>query len=172
MGYALFAQRKLVLDNQLNATQLQQTQRSNEQYQLATDSMSLQQKLSSLQTNQALRLQPLYDQLANAGSSAKPSDDLEKGSDEYKAAMDTYYKQAELEMSEINAQISKMQAAFKAEEESINQEIYLVGIKENAIEMEVKRLETQVSTLEKQLEKVEDAEGAAIDRATPQFKAK
>ena len=79
---------------------------------------------------------------------------------------------AELEMSEINAQISKMQAAFKAEEEAINQEIYLVGIKENAIEMEVKRLETQVSTLEKQLEKVEEAEGSAIDRATPQFKAK
>ena len=30
MGYALFAQRKLVLDGQLNNAQLQQTQRSNE----------------------------------------------------------------------------------------------------------------------------------------------
>ena len=129
MGYALFAQRKLVLDNQLNATQLQQTQRSNEQYQLATDSMSLQQKLSSLQTNQALRLQPLYDQLANAGSSAKPSDDLEKGSDEYKAAMDTYYKQAELERRfDLLCEEEKGDFTFSYElDSSIEEKIEAVG---------------------------------------------
>ena len=36
--------------------------------------------------------------------------------------------------------------------------------------MEVKRLDTQVTTLQKQLEAVEEAEGAAIDRANPKFK--
>ena len=66
MGYALFAQRKLVLNNQVNATELQQTQRSNEQYYLATESSSLQQQLSSLLSSQALELQPLYERLAKA----------------------------------------------------------------------------------------------------------
>ena len=45
MGYALFAQRKVCLTIQLNMVQLQQTQRSNEQYLLATRTLSLQQQL-------------------------------------------------------------------------------------------------------------------------------
>ena len=144
MGYALFAQRKLVLNNQVNATELQQTQRSNEQYYLATESSSLQQQLSSLLSSQALELQPLYEKLSSAdGSDARDS---------------------------INSEILAKQAEFKVEEDAINQQIYLTGVKENAIEMEVKRLDTQVTTLQKQLEAVEEAEGAAIDRANPKFK--
>ena len=144
MGYALFAQRKLVLDSQLNAAQLQQTQRSNEQYQLATKTLSLQQQLSSLQAAQAFELQPLYASL----SSETNSDGR----------------------ASINAEILEKQAAFKVEEDAINQQIYLTGVKENAIEMEVKRLDTQVTALQKQLEATEEAEGAAIDRANPKFK--
>ena len=144
MGYALFAQRKLVLDSQLNAAQLQQTQRSNEQYQLATKTLSLQQQLSSLQAAQAFELQPLYAKL-----SSEPNSDAR---------------------ASINADILEKQAAFKVEEDQINQQIYLTGVKENAIEMEVKRLDTQVTALQKQLEATEEAEGAAIDRANPKFK--
>ena len=44
MGYALFAQRKVQLTGQLNLVQLQQTQRSNEQYALATHTLSLNQE--------------------------------------------------------------------------------------------------------------------------------
>ena len=144
MGYALFAQRKLVLDSQLNAAQLQQTQRSNEQYQLATKTLSLQQQLSSLQAAQAFELQPLYAKL-----SSEPNSDVR---------------------ASINADILEKQAEFKVEEDQINQQIYLTGVKENAIEMEVKRLDTQVTALQKQLEATEEAEGAAIDRANPKFK--
>ena len=60
MSYALFAQRKLTLTGQLNCVSLQQTQRSNEQYQLATNTLSLQQQLSSLQASQAGELAELY----------------------------------------------------------------------------------------------------------------
>ena len=144
MGYALFAQRKLVLDSQLNAAQLQQTQRSNEQYQLATKTLSLQQQLSSLQAAQAFELQPLYAKL-----SSEPNSDAR---------------------ASINADILEKQAEFKVEEDQINQQIYLTGVKENAIEMEVKRLDTQVTALQKQLEATEEAEGAAIDRANPKFR--
>ena len=144
MGYALFAQRKLVLSNQISATELQQTQRSNEQYFLATQSSGLQQQLSSLLSSQALELEPLYEDLANAPD--------------------------EKERARVQAQIAEMQNNHKIEEEKINREIYQIGIKESAIEMEVKRLDTQITTLTKQLEAVEEAEGAAIDRATPKFK--
>ena len=144
MGYALFAQRKLVLDSQLNAAQLQQTQRSNEQYQLATKTLSLQQQLSSLQAAQAFELQPLYAKL-----SSEPNSDVR---------------------ASINADILEKQAEFKVEEDQINQQIYLTGVKENDIEMEVKRLDTQVTALQKQLEATEEAEGSAIDRANPKFR--
>lgn len=143
MGYALFANRKLVLDSQLNSLQLQQTQRSNTQYSLATKNLSMQQQLSSLQTAQSQELSGLYNQLASADSNARPG---------------------------IQAQIEQKQLEFERELDKINRNIYEIGIKENAIEMEVKHLDTQVTAVEKQLQAVEEAEGAGIDRATPKFK--
>ena len=67
MGYALFAQRKLTLTGLLNGLQLQQTQRANEQLQLATNTLSLQQQLTSLQTAQAQELADKYEHMASAG---------------------------------------------------------------------------------------------------------
>ena len=64
MGYALFAQRKIQLTGHLNLVSLQQTQRSNEQYLLATRTLSLQQQMTSLQSAQSLELAELYGQLA------------------------------------------------------------------------------------------------------------
>ncbi len=143
MGYALFAQRKLVLDGQLNSAQLQQTQRSNEQYALATQTLNLNQQLTSMSASQSGELAELYGLLAEADGTTQ---------------RDT-----------INAQIQQKQQEYEQETDSINREIYQVSVKENAIEMEVKRLDTMVTTLQKQLEAVEEAEGSAIDRATPKF---
>ena len=143
MGYALLAQRKLVSDSQLNSTMLQQTQRSNEQYQLAANTLSLQQRLGSLQASQADQLEKKYAELAEANDSDK--------------------------RASIQAEIESLQAGFKKEEDAINRQIYLTAVKENSIEMEVKRLDTQVSALQKQLEAIEQAESAGIDRATPKF---
>ena len=104
----------------------------------------MQQKLSSLLSSQALELEPLYQRLADSTS--------------------------EEERADVQNEIAQMQNRHKREEEAINREIYQTGIKETAIEMEVKRLDTQITTLQKQLEAVEEAESAAIDRATPKFK--
>ena len=142
MGYALFAQRKLVLDSQLNSTQLQQTQRTNEQFALANDKLSLQQQLSSVEVSQAGELAELYDRLAQADSDGRFT---------------------------IQQQIAALELRHKQELASLNNDIYEVGIKESAIEMEVKALDTEVTVLQKQLEAVEEAEGKAIDRATPKF---
>ena len=144
MGYALFAQRKLVLDGQLNNAQLQQTQRSNEQYKLATQTLSLQQQLTSLNAAQSTELAAMYEQLAEAG------DDKARDS--------------------IQAKITAKEKSFEQEIDKINRDIYKVSVIENALEMEVKRLDTMVTALQKQLEAVEQAEGQAIDRATPKFK--
>ncbi len=143
MGYALFAQRKVQLTGQVNSVSLQQTQRSNEQYILATNTLSLQQQMSSLQAAQSLELSELYAQLSQTTDTTRRAN--------------------------INDQINQKQAEFDAELDEINREIYLVSIKENTVEMEVKRLDTQLSSLQKQLEAVEEAEGDAIDRATPKF---
>ena len=144
MGYALFAQRKLVLDSQLNSAQLQQTQRSNEQFKLATTSAGLSQQLTSLSTAQSGELADLYGMLAESTDS------------NVRASIQSRIEQKELE--------------FEREADKINRKIYEIGIKENAIEMEVKRLDTQVTALQQQLQAVEEAEGDAINRATPKFK--
>ena len=143
MGYALFAQRKLVLTGVLNSVSLQQTQRSNEQYLLSTHTLSLQAQLSSMQASQADQLADEYERLA------KSEDSTERDS--------------------INNMIKAQQERFKADLDVINRQIYQVGVKEQAIELEVKRLDTQYSSIEKQLEAVSEAEGEAIDRATPKF---
>ena len=144
MGYALFAQRKVVLDGQLNALELQQTQRSNEQYNLATQTLSLNQQMASMQASQSTELADKYEELANAsGEEARAS---------------------------INAEIRGMEEDFQAELDEINRQIYQVSVKENTVEMQVKRLDTMVTSVQKELEAIEDAEGESIDRATPKFK--
>lgn len=194
MGYALFAQRKIVLDGQLNSAQLQQTQRSNEQYKLATQTLSLQQQMTSLTSSQSYELSLKYEELARVGQVyvdyATETDTQKDGwESKYERQEDGSYKERQAdgtlksttitqqEMQDeidnarntINAEIKKIEQENQAELDDINREIYLVGIKEAAVEMEVKRLDTMVSALQKQLEAVEEAEGKAIDRATPKF---
>lgn len=144
MGYALFANSKLVKDGQLNNAQLQQTQRSNEQYEMATHTLSLQQQLTSMNASQSNELAALYEDLAAADDDTK--------------------------RAEINSQIKAKELEYEKEIDAINRQIYQVSVKENAIEMEVKRLDTQVTALQKQLEATEDAEGDCINRATPKFR--
>ena len=143
MGYALFAQRKVVLDGRLNTAQLQQTMKSNEQYLLATEQLGLNQQLTSQTASQAGELANLYDKLSSTSNSNS--------------------------RQKINDEIAKKQEAFKQENAKIDNAIYEVSAKEAAIEMEVKRLDTMVTALQQQLEAVEQAEGQAIKRATPKY---
>ena len=143
MGYALFAQRKLVLDGVVNSVQLQQTQRSDEQLRLSTNTLTLQSQVSNIQTSQSSVLGDLYNQLSSANDSN--------------------------ERQSINNVIEAKQREFEREIQRINNKIYMTSIKENAIEMEVKRLDTKLTALQKQLEKIEEAEGNGIEKATPQF---
>ena len=143
MSYALFAQKKLVLDGLINSVQLQQTQRSDEQMRLATNTLTLQSRVSNTQAAQSHQLSQLYTEL-----SSQTDSDVR---------------------TSINNVIASEQEKFDEEINKINQEIYNTSIKENALEMEVKRLDTKLQALQKQLEKVEEAESKGIDRATPKF---
>ena len=143
MAYALFADRKLVLDGELNNAQLQQTQRSNEQYALATQTLNLQQQLTSMNSSQSGELSDMYQRLSE-------TDDSD-------------------ERTSINDEINAKKAEYEQEVDDINRSIYNVSVKENAIEMEVKRLDTMVTTLSQQMQAVEQVEGQGIQNATPKF---
>jgi len=143
MAYALFASRKLVLDGQLTNAQLQQTQRSNEQYNLATRETGLQEQLTSMNVSQSTELADLYDLLSSSSDSAS--------------------------RDSVNAQIKEKEAEYESELDKINKKIYDVSIKEQAIEMEVKKLDTEVTTLQQQLSAVEQAESQGISNAIPKF---
>ena len=182
MGYALFAQRKLVLNGQLNSAQLQQTQRSNEQYKLATDTLSLQQQMTSMTASQSYELSLQYARLSHVGqvqdndgswvsANWNGSDWVDAtGSTASDDQTEANHEQMEIEREAINADIKKIEAENQAELDDINRRIYLVGVKEKAIELEVKRLDTMVTAIQKQLEAVQDAESKAIESATPKFK--
>ena len=143
MGYALFAQRKLVLDSQLNTCEMQQMMKANSQMQLATQELGLNQQQTSLKAAQALELSNLYGQLAETTDSDQ--------------------------RQQINDTIKQMELQQQNELDDITRQIYTVSVQEQALEVEVKRLDTKVTALQKQLEAVEQAEGKAIDRATPKF---
>ena len=143
MSYALFAMRKQVLDSELNCAQLQQTQRSNEQYAVASNKAGLQQQLSSLTASFGHDMRELYGRL----SSASDSD----------------------ERASIQAEVDAKKEELNQATDKINLEIYEVSMIENSIEMEVKRLDTIVGVLKKQLEAVQQAEGPGINEATPKF---
>ena len=144
MGYALFAQRKILLDYRLNTYQLMQTMKQNEQYRLATQKLGLGQQETSMKAGQALEMADLYDKLAAA------TEDEER--------------------DKINAEIQALTNRQQAELAAIENEIYKIAVQEQGVEMEVKRLDTQVTATQKDLEAVEEAEGQAIDRATPKYK--
>lgn len=144
MGYALFAQKKLTLCGMLNTVQMQQSQRSDEQLRLATRSLSLKNRISSLQSAQSSVLGDLYEQLSQASDSSARDD--------------------------INTEIQKKENEFDLEIEKLNRQVNDTSNKENAIEMEVKRLDTKVTALQKQLDALQEAEGNGIDKATPKFK--
>ncbi len=144
MSYALFSQKKLALDCQLNAAQAEQVQAANAQMALATKSTGLNRELAAAQEGQSLELAQLYNELSKTVDS-----------DERKA---------------INDDIAALQNGFDTQLSGINNEIYKTSVSENAIEMTVKRLDTSVTAIQKQLDAIEQAEGQAIDRATPKLK--
>lgn len=173
MAYALFASSKLSVDSQINSVNLQQTQRGNEQYALATQNAGLSQDLTSLSVAQAEELSDLYEVLANSnedGLIAEFTNNLDQDTfDSFTTdAQDLINKNAS--RAQINAKIEELELKFEIEADKINRKIYEIGIKENAVEMEVKRLDTKITALQKQLEKIEEAESSAIERSTPSFK--
>jgi hypothetical protein len=181
MGYALFAQRKVQLTGNLNTVSLMQTQRSNEQYALATHTLSLNQELSSLQVSQSKELTDLYELLAHSTEDGMEDNYLtemiDDGHGKQVQRQTTFSASTKKFLStngnpsrqQIQAEIEKKELEHQQAQEAINRKIYLVSVKENAIEMEVKRLDTQISAIQQQLKAVEEAEGSAIERATPKF---
>ncbi|MGM9994684.1 MAG: hypothetical protein ACI37R_08165 [Candidatus Avigastranaerophilus sp.] len=149
MGYAVFAQRKVVLTSRLNTLQLMEMQMDDKQYRLATDTTQLQQQLSAIHQAQSNELSGLYDLL-----SATTSDqDSTEGSDR----------------EQISAEIESVKNKYQGYEDEINEQIYDLSAKENSIELEKKRLETQITKVEKELENIEKSEASAIERANPKY---
>lgn len=143
MGYAVFAQRKVVLTSRLNSYQLQLMQMDDRQFALATDGTDLDMQLSSINQAQSTELSDLYKSLTGADN-----DDAK---------------------DEIRAQIEEVKNKYATWTEEINQENYELSQKENMIEMQKKRLETQITKISQELEAVEKAEQDGIQRANPKY---
>ena len=144
MGYALFAQKKILLTYRLSSYQLMQTMKQNEQFRLATQELGLGQEQTSLKGSQALEMAGWYEKLSNAsGSEAR---------------------------QKIEDEIAKLKLEHEHELVAIENEIYQISVQEQGVEMEIKRLDTKVSVTQKDLDAVQEAEGDAIEKSIPKYK--
>ena len=123
---------------------MQQTQRADEQMQLATRTLALKAQISSIQNAFSKELSQLYDELAETSNKS-----IRKN---------------------LSIRIGLKESDFTKEIEQINMILTNTIKKENTIEMQVKRLDTVVTALQKQLEKIEEAEGKGIERTIPKFR--
>ena len=190
MGYALFSQRKVSLTSNVNTVGLQQTQRSNEQYNLATQTLSLQQQLTSLSAAQSNELADYYEILSYATEDGGLDSDfldnynVSKGEitetdssgtnstrKVVKGVRDLISRRGATSITRdnINSAIKQVEKEYQVEQDKINREIYEVSSKEQAVELEIKRLDTMLTSLKQELDQVLDAESDAIEKATPQF---
>ena len=177
MAYALFAQKKLMYTGLINTVQNQQMQRSEEQMKIATNTLNLQTKISTLQDEQTNELQKWYEALAGMKNENTDSNGNYLTDDKYlqnattkKYEVSTDSGADHLTRSKIEDQIRAIEEKFESEIAAENRKISFNTTKENLIEMQVKRLDTRITALKKQLEKIEEAEGDGIDKATPKFK--
>jgi hypothetical protein len=143
MGYALFSQDKLVIQTQLNATQLQQTQRMDEQTRLATNKGDMEQMLSNYEMSKSEDLADLYDELVGA--------------------------QNDQQRNQIQAEIQQFNLELEQETQEVQNDIYEISRKENIIEREVQHLNTLSEVYQQQLEAIKSAESAGIKNSIPKF---
>lgn len=154
MGYAVFAQRKVVLTSRLNSHQLREMMVDDIQNSLSTDKLQLQRQLSAEMEGQSSELGSAYEALAEIGS-----DDNSTVS----------FNGVNMTRDNLNAEINRIKEYYAGIEEDINQQVYAVSLKENIYDMEKNRLETQISKIEKEYENIEKSESSAIERSTPQY---
>lgn len=154
MGYAVFAQRKVVLTSRLNSHQLREMMVDDIQNSLSTDKLQLQRQLSAEMEGQSSELGSAYEALATI-----PSDD--------DASIE--FNGEQMNRDNLNAEINRIKEYYAGIEEDINQQVYAVSLKENIYDMEKNRLETQITKIEKEYENIEKSESSAIERSTPQY---
>ena len=143
MGYALPAQKKLLLTSLINGCQRNMDLAMSNQLACATRKGSMQQHQSAIQSSQASQKTEFYEQLRNCTDSG--------------------------ERESIRDDIEALENDFQQELDEINRDINQISLTENIYEQDVKRYETELTAYKQQLESIQQAEGKAIENATPKF---
>ncbi len=171
MGYALFANRKIYLTNQLNMLQLQ------------LDSI-MQQKSNLLQFSANIADGYITaEEMASDASNMPYYENYFMGLDQYgnsdqvNEASGRVADQARSELGGNSDAVTEqsylmnIQSLFDQEvrEKYAEAQMKQVAVQENKLDMQQKKLETQISAVQTQLKAVEEAEGQAIQNATPKF---
>ncbi len=164
MGYALFATRKIVLTNQLFVLQMQ-----------LDNIMQQKQSLLDFSANIADSVVTV-DEIAGDASNFTNYQEYLAGAQAYASSGDTAEVIGEIGAMATSQNDSEAYLAAVAEmlNQSVNQKFTdaynkKLAAAENQLDLQQKRIETKIAATTKQLEAVEEAEGAAIDRATPKF---
>ncbi len=171
MGYALFANRKLVLTNTVNMLQMQLDQIMMQRNNLTQVSANIcdgyltAEEMVGDATN--LTSYQAYLQGLNAYAN---SDQVQ----EAKGQLNDFTTE---EASQMNDSVQEQQYLFNMQslfdrevrEKYAEAEMQKIAVQENKLEMQQKKIETQLTKAQNDLKAVEEAEGQAIQNATPKF---
>lgn len=171
MGYALFANRKLVLTNTVNMLQLQLDQIMMQRNNLTQFSANI--------CDGYLTAEEMVGDATNLTSYQA----FLKGLNAYANSDQVMEAQGQLndytteEVNQMNDSVQEQQYLFNMQslfdrevrEKYAEAEMKKIAVQENKLEMQQKKIETQLTKAQNDLKAVEEAEGQAIQNATPKF---
>ena len=175
MGYALFASRKIMYTNLVNTLQMKLDNIMMQKQSLLTFSANISDgQITAEEVANDLTNLTNYNDYNTAYASYDPYTQDANGN--IISLRDYTQQQAELASANMDDETaaayiqSQMYSAEKSIADSFSKQ-YTKKLEalENQLDLEQERIESQLTVAEKQLEAVEEAEGKAIDRATPKY---
>lgn len=171
MGYALFANRKLMLTNTINTLQLKLDaimQQRNELLEFSAsiaDGYVTAEEMASNASNM-----PYYENYFMGLDQYGSSDQVNEASGRVADQARNELGENSNDMAE-QAYLMNIQSLFDQEvrEKYAQAEMRKIAVQENKLDMQQKKIETQLTAAQSQLQAVEQAEGKAIENATPKF---
>ncbi len=168
MGYALFANRKLVLTNTVNMLQMQLDSimmQKNSLLQFSAniaDGALTAEELASDATNM-----PYYESFSNRLAEFASGEEVMDAAGRVNENAHAQNPNAATD----DAYMINIQTLFdeSVRKKFVEAEMKKVAVQENMLEIQQKKIETQLTKAQNDLKAVEEAEGQAIQNATPKF---
>ena len=173
MGYALFASRKIMLTNQINSLQLELDQIMNQKQNLLNFSANI--------SDGSVSFDDVIDDFGNYNEYVTYQNNFDQyyetirdvSNETFAKARESWQQQnqgyTDEELAAYELQVQERILSAAGQDYYKNIESKRIEAIENELEMKQKKIETKLTAAKNDLQSVEQAEGQAIQNATPKY---